>query len=260
MRAPSSSLFRSILTAPSLRQPYPASCHLWFPRSRPIQAAGQMGCLNWAYSTGVTLTRMKAAGCSPAWPAVRKVRHSHSAPIGGAENSGTESALHCGGIRAGDLGYDKAPRCQISGPFNRVNNAIHGLAHGKRESQDRVTTDDMHQRIAARTGGAGGRIAVGGELDQEGRRTMPTTRSPALNELRQERIDDTTEGFMPQHQARGAWRRPAILPSTISTSVPQTPTAIASTKTRASLTSGSGKSSYRAVPAFFGSTVIAFID
>src|SRR4029434_4300275 len=49
------------------------------------------------------------------------------------------------------------------------------------------------------------------------------------------------------------------LPSTISTSVPHTPTAMASTSTEPSRASGSGTSSRRAVSGFFGSTVIAFI-
>src|SRR5262249_57827275 len=49
------------------------------------------------------------------------------------------------------------------------------------------------------------------------------------------------------------------LPSTISTSVPQTPTAIASTSTEPLRASGSCTSSSRALSGFFGSTVIAFI-
>jgi hypothetical protein len=49
-------------------------------------------------------------------------------------------------------------------------------------------------------------------------------------------------------------------PSAISTSVPQTPTAIASTRTDPSRASGSGTSSRRAVPALFGCTVIAFMQ
>ena len=48
-------------------------------------------------------------------------------------------------------------------------------------------------------------------------------------------------------------------PSTISTSVPQTPTAIASTSAEPSRVSGSATSSSRAVPGLFGSTVIAFM-
>src|SRR4029453_17135756 len=49
-------------------------------------------------------------------------------------------------------------------------------------------------------------------------------------------------------------------PSTISTSVPQTPTAMVSTSTEPSRLSGSGTSSKLAVAAFLGSTVIAFIQ
>jgi len=48
-------------------------------------------------------------------------------------------------------------------------------------------------------------------------------------------------------------------PSTISTSVPQTPTAMASTRTEPPRASGSGMSSRRAVSGLRGSTVMAFI-
>src|SRR5262249_9642117 len=92
-----------------------------------------------------------------------------------------------------------------------------------------------------------------------GRRTIPTTRSPFLNAL----------------LGPGSWTRPKdscpstsrvlpgggqpYLPSTISISVPQTPTATPSTTIDPSRGSGSGTSSYRALPDFNGSTVIAFI-
>jgi hypothetical protein len=48
-------------------------------------------------------------------------------------------------------------------------------------------------------------------------------------------------------------------PATISVSVPQTPTAIASTSTDPSRASGSATSSKRTLPGLRGSTVIAFI-
>ena len=92
-----------------------------------------------------------------------------------------------------------------------------------------------------------------------GRRTMPTTSSPALSlpfgpgsTTRPSDSWPSTRRVLP----RGAQ---PYLPSAISTSVPQTPTAMASTSTDPSPASGSATSSSWMLPERFGSTVIAFI-
>ena len=51
-----------------------------------------------------------------------------------------------------------------------------------------------------------------GQGTGSGRRTIPTTRSPFLNELLSTWINDAAEGFMSQHQARLSRRRPAVFP------------------------------------------------
>ena len=98
-----------------------------------------------------------------------------------------------------------------------------------------------------------------GQGTGSGRRTIPTTRSPFLSPpvgpgstTRPRDSWPNTKRVVP----RGAQ---PYLPSTISTSVPHTPTAMASTSTEPLRASGSGTSSKRAVPGFFGSTVIAFM-
>ena len=98
-----------------------------------------------------------------------------------------------------------------------------------------------------------------GQGTGSGRRTMPTTRSPfwsaPLGPGSTTRPSDScpsTRRALP----RGAQ---PYLPSTISTSVPHTPTAMASTSTDPPDTSGSGMSSRRAVSGLCGSTVMAFM-
>ena len=98
-----------------------------------------------------------------------------------------------------------------------------------------------------------------GQGTGSGRRTMPTTRSPFFqapfgpgSTTRPSDSCPSTRCVLP----RGAV---PYLPSTISTSVPQTPTATASTSTEPSRVSGSDTSSRRALPDFPGSTVIAFM-
>src|SRR5262245_56168264 len=92
-----------------------------------------------------------------------------------------------------------------------------------------------------------------------GRRTIPTTRSPFFN---------PPPGPGSTTRPRDSWPRTRrvlpggdqpYLPETISTSVPQTPTAIASTSTEPFRRSGSETFSSCAAPAFPGSTVIAFM-
>ena len=98
-----------------------------------------------------------------------------------------------------------------------------------------------------------------GQGTGSGRRTIPATRSPTLS---------APEGPGSITRPRDSWpstRRDfpggaqPYLPSTISRSVPQTPTATASTSTDPSRAAGSGMSSSRAVPGFLGSTVMAFM-
>ena len=98
-----------------------------------------------------------------------------------------------------------------------------------------------------------------GQGTGSGRRTIPTTRSPALKELLGPGSMTRPRDSCPSTRRVFPGGAQPYFPSTISTSVPQTPTATASTRTEPSRTSGSGKSSYRAVPGFLGSTVIAFM-
>src|SRR5262245_893595 len=88
---------------------------------------------------------------------------------------------------------------------------------------------------------------------------MPTTRSPGVSPPAGP--GSTTRPRDSWPSTRRVFPRGAqpYLPSTISTSVPQTPTAIASTSTDPSRASGSGTSSKRAVPRVSGSTVIALM-
>src|SRR4029453_15675416 len=92
-----------------------------------------------------------------------------------------------------------------------------------------------------------------------GRRTIPTTRSPSLSPPPGPGSPTRTRVSWPNTRRVLTREAQSYLPSTISTSVPQTPTAMASTSTEPSRASGSGTSSRRAVPGFFGSTVIAFM-
>ena len=98
-----------------------------------------------------------------------------------------------------------------------------------------------------------------GQGTGSGRRTMPTTRSPFFSPPLGPGSSTRPSDSWPS--TRRGWPGGAqpYLPSAISTSVPQTPTATASTRTEPSRTSGSGTSSKRAVPGFPGSTVIAFM-
>src|SRR5262249_22615602 len=92
-----------------------------------------------------------------------------------------------------------------------------------------------------------------------GRRTMPTTRSPFFNPLLGPGSSTRPSDSWPSTKRVSPGGAQPYLPSAISTSVPQTPTAIASTSTEPLRRSGSGTFSSCADPAFFGSTVIAFI-
>ena len=106
-----------------------------------------------------------------------------------------------------------------------------------------------HVPLADRAVGAGHGV---------GRRTMPTTRSPFLSPpLGPGSTTRPSDSWPSTSRVLPGGAQP-YLPSAISTSVPQTPTATASTRTEPSRTSGSGTSSNRAVPGLPGSTVIAF--
>ena len=91
-----------------------------------------------------------------------------------------------------------------------------------------------------------------------GRRTMPTTRSPSRNALAVPgSMTRPSDSWPSTSRALPGGAQP-YLPSTISTSVPHTPTAIASTSTDPSRGSGSGMSSRLALPGVCGRTVMAF--
>ena len=98
-----------------------------------------------------------------------------------------------------------------------------------------------------------------GQGTGSGRRTMPTTRSPFLSPPVGPGSTTRPRDSWPSTRRVLPGGAQPYFPSTISTSVPQTPTAMASTSTEPSRASGSAMSSSRAVPGFFGSTVIAFI-
>src|SRR5512140_249715 len=92
-----------------------------------------------------------------------------------------------------------------------------------------------------------------------GRRTMPTTRSPFLRPLVGPGSSTRPRDSCPSTRRALPGGAQPYFPSAISTSVPQTPTAIASTSTDPSCGLGSGTSSRRALPALSGSTVMAFM-
>src|SRR5262245_16458837 len=92
-----------------------------------------------------------------------------------------------------------------------------------------------------------------------GRRTIPTTRSPFVNPLFGPGSSTRPSDSWPRTRRVSPGGAQPYLPVTISTSVPQTPTAIASTSTEPLRRSGSGTFSSCAEPDFLGSTVIAFI-
>ena len=92
-----------------------------------------------------------------------------------------------------------------------------------------------------------------------GRRTMPTTRSPSRNALVGPGSTTRPSDSWPSTSRALPGGAQPYLPSTISTSVPHTPTAIASTSTDPSRASGSGMSSRLELPGVSGWTVMAFI-
>ena len=98
-----------------------------------------------------------------------------------------------------------------------------------------------------------------GQGTGSGRRTMPTTRSPFWSPLVGPGSTTRPRDSWPSTRRACPGGAQPYLPSAISTSVPQTPTATASTRTEPSRGSGSGTSSNRALPGFPGSTVIAFM-
>src|SRR5262249_35077770 len=98
-----------------------------------------------------------------------------------------------------------------------------------------------------------------GQGTGSGRRTMPTTRSPFFNPLLGPGSSTRPSDSWPRIRRDSPGGAQPYLPSAISTSVPQTPTAIASTSTEPLRGSDSGTFSSCAERDFFGSTVIAFI-
>ena len=91
-----------------------------------------------------------------------------------------------------------------------------------------------HVPLPHRTIGAGHGVGAADDADHE---------ITLLEGAGRTRIDDAAEGFVAEHEASRARGAQPYLPSTISTSVPHTPTATASTRIEPSCTSGSGKSS-----------------
>ena len=89
-----------------------------------------------------------------------------------------------------------------------------------------------------------------------GRRTIPTTWSPTANPLGPGSITLPSDSCPRIRRSRPGGAHP-YSPVAISTSVPQTPTAIASTSTEPSSSDGSGTSSSRADPDVPGTTVTA---
>ena len=92
-----------------------------------------------------------------------------------------------------------------------------------------------------------------------GRRTMPTTRSPFFSPALGPGSSTRPSDSCPSTSRECPEGAQPYLPSAISASVPQTPTAMASTRTEPSRGSGSGMSSSLAVPGLPGSTVIALM-
>ena len=98
-----------------------------------------------------------------------------------------------------------------------------------------------------------------GQGTGSGRRTIPTIRSPACRPLRDPGSTTRPSDSWPRiSRSRPGGAQP-YAPEAISTSVPQMPTATASTRIDPVLSSGSGTSSYRTDPATPGSTVTAFM-
>src|SRR5262245_49578864 len=98
-----------------------------------------------------------------------------------------------------------------------------------------------------------------GQGTGSGRRTRPTTRSPFFNPLLGPGSTTRPSDSWPRTRRVSPGGAQPYLPVAISTSVPHTPTAMASTSTEPYRGSGSETFSNCAEPAFFGSTVIAFI-
>src|SRR5918995_3484847 len=97
-----------------------------------------------------------------------------------------------------------------------------------------------------------------GQGTGSGRRTMPTTRSPFFSAPLGPGSTTRPSDSWPRTRRVLPGGAVPYLPSTISTSVPHTPTATASTSTEPPRASGSGTSSSLAVPGLPGSTVMAF--
>src|SRR5215813_3762760 len=98
-----------------------------------------------------------------------------------------------------------------------------------------------------------------GQGTGSGRRTRPTTRSPFFNPLLGPGSSTRPSDSWPRTRRVSPGGAQPYLPVVISTSVPQTPTAIASTSTEPFRRSGSATFSSCAEPDFLGSTVIALI-
>src|SRR5262245_17785444 len=98
-----------------------------------------------------------------------------------------------------------------------------------------------------------------GQGTGSGRRTMPTTRSPFFNPLLGPGSRTRPSDSWPRTRRVSPGGAQPYLPVAISTSVPQTPTATASTSTEPYRRSGSETFSSCAEADFFGSTVIAFM-
>src|SRR2546422_7630053 len=98
-----------------------------------------------------------------------------------------------------------------------------------------------------------------GQGTGSGRRTSPTTRSPFFSPLLGPGSSTRPSDSWPSTRRDSPGGAQSYLPVAISTSVPQTPTAMPSTSTEPVRRSGSETFSSCAEPAFFGSTVIAFI-
>src|SRR5262245_29918265 len=93
-----------------------------------------------------------------------------------------------------------------------------------------------------------------------GRRTIPTTRSPASSPTACPGSSTRPRDSWPSTRRSDPDGLHPYLPSTISRSVPHTPTATASTSTEPSRGSGSRTSSSLALPTRPGSTVTAFMS
>ena len=96
-----------------------------------------------------------------------------------------------------------------------------------------------------------------GQGTGSGRRTIPTTRSPGCSPLPPGSTTRPSDSWPRTSRSRPGGAQP-YAPEAISTSVPQMPTATASTRIDPERSSGSGTSSYRAESATPGWTVTAF--